>query len=92
MSHRDESAKPVYLLKIYGRGDIWDMDSLSQFVHQVREVDPRATGNPLQAYEASREMKQSFEQSAIYSLVIITVVLWLDFRSLGIVSSPRFRC
>lgn len=82
MSHRDEGAKPVYLLKIYGRGDIWDMDSLTQFVHQVREVDSRATGNPLQAYEASREMKQSFEQSALYSLVIITVVLWLDFRSL----------
>jgi uncharacterized protein len=82
MSQRDEGAKPAYLLKIYGRGDIWDMDSLEKFVHQVREVDPRATGNPLQAYEASREMKRSFEQSAIYSLLIITVVLWLDFRSL----------
>lgn len=82
MSQRDEGTKPVYLLKIYGRGDIWNMDSLAQFVHQVREVDPRATGNPLQAYEASREMKQSFEQSAVYSLLIITVVLWLDFRSL----------
>ncbi len=82
MTHRDEGTKPAYLLKIYGRGDIWDMDSLSRFVHQVREVDPRATGNPLQAYEASREMKQSFEQSALYALIIITVVLWLDFRSL----------
>jgi hopanoid biosynthesis associated RND transporter like protein HpnN len=82
MSNREAGTKPAYLLKIYGRGDIWDMDSLSQFVHQVREVDARATGNPLQAYEASREMKQSFEQSALYSLIIITVVLWLDFRSL----------
>ncbi len=82
MSSHEAGTKPAYLLKIYGRGDIWDMDSLSQFVHQVREVDPRATGNPLQAYEASREMKQSFEQSAVYSMLIITVVLWLDFRSL----------
>ena len=39
-----------HLLKIYGRGDIWDMSALSHFVKDVRAVDPRATGNPLQAY------------------------------------------
>ena len=69
-----------HLLKIYGRGDIWDIDSLEQFVSDVRTVDPRATGNPLQAYEASLEMKQSYEQAALYALLVIGVVLWIDFR------------
>jgi uncharacterized protein len=71
-----------HLLKIYGRGDIWNFDSLERFVREVRSVDPRATGNPLQAYEASLEMKQSYEQAGLSALVVILAVLWLDFRSL----------
>jgi len=71
-----------HLLKIYGRGDIWNFDALERFVKDVRAVDPRATGNPLQAYEASLEMKRSYEQAALYSLIVILAVLWLDFRSI----------
>ncbi len=71
-----------HLLKIYGRGDIWNFDALERFVQDVRTVDPRATGNPLQAYEASLEMKRSYEQAALYALVVILAVLWFDFRNL----------
>lgn len=71
-----------HLLKIFGRGNIWDMDALETFVKEVRSVDPRATGNPLQAYEASLQMKSSYEQAAIYALAVITVVLLFDLRSI----------
>jgi hypothetical protein len=71
-----------HLLKIYGRGDIWNFASLERFVKEVRSVDARATGNPLQAYEASLEMKRSYEQAALYALIVILAVLWLDFRNL----------
>ena len=70
------------LLKIYGRGDIWDFEALKKFVHDVRGVDPRVTGHPLQAYEASLEMKRSYEQAALYSGIVILFVLWFDFRNL----------
>ncbi|MFM8735081.1 MAG: MMPL family transporter [Pirellulales bacterium] len=70
-----------HLLKIYGRGDIWNFEALEKFVRDVRSVDPRATGNPLQAYEASLEMKRSYEQAGLSALVVIIGVLWLDFRS-----------
>ncbi|HVX14976.1 MAG TPA: MMPL family transporter [Pirellulales bacterium] len=70
-----------HLLKIYGRGNIWDMDALEKFVKEVRSVDPRATGNPLQAYEASLEMKSSYEEAALYALLVIMVVLVVDLRS-----------
>ncbi|HUY36603.1 MAG TPA: MMPL family transporter [Pirellulales bacterium] len=72
----------VHLLKIYGKGNIWDMETLEKFVRDVRSVDPRATGNPLQAYEASRQMKSSYEQAAVYALMVIIVVLIFDLRSL----------
>jgi hypothetical protein len=71
-----------YLLKIYSQGDIWDMDAMEKFVHDVRSVDPRATGNPLQTYEASRQMKRSYEQAAWYALAAVLIVLYIDFRSL----------
>jgi hopanoid biosynthesis associated RND transporter like protein HpnN len=72
-----------HLLKIYGRGNLWDTQALDRFVKEVRAVDPRATGNPLQAHEASLQMKLSFEQSALYALVVISVVLLIDFRNVS---------
>jgi len=71
-----------FLLQIYSKGDIWDMAAMEQFVREVRSVDPRATGNPLQTYEASRQMKRSYEQAAWYALAAILFVLYLDFRSI----------
>jgi hypothetical protein len=72
-----------HLLKIYGRGNIWDIEALKNFVNDVRSVDSRATGNPLQAYEASTEMKESYQLAALYALMVILVVLWIDFRNSG---------
>jgi hopanoid biosynthesis associated RND transporter like protein HpnN len=71
-----------HLLKIYGRGDIWDSAALRRFVHEVRSVDKHATGNPLQAHEASLEMKHSYQEAAIYALLVILGVLVLDFKSI----------
>ncbi|MCE9606964.1 MAG: MMPL family transporter [Planctomycetia bacterium] len=79
--HRFVGHNNRHLLKIYGRGDIWNMDALATFVRDVRSVDPKATGNPLQAYEASLEMKGSYEHSALLALAVILAVLWFDFRS-----------
>ena len=74
-----------HLLKIYSRGDIWDMDELDQFVSDVKRIDPSATGKPLQTYFASRQMQQSYIQAAIYALIAVFIVLMLDFRHLGYV-------
>ncbi|MBL9090013.1 MAG: MMPL family transporter [Planctomycetaceae bacterium] len=79
--HRFVGMNNRHLLKIYGRGNIWDMDALTKFVKDVRSVDAKATGNPLQAYEASLEMKGSYEQSALLALAVILSVLWFNFRS-----------
>jgi predicted RND superfamily exporter protein len=70
-----------HLLKIYGKGNIWDTHALERFVRDVRGIDPHVTGNPVQAYEASLEMKSSYQQAAIYSLLVIVGVLMLDFRN-----------
>jgi len=72
-----------HLMKVYCAGDVWDIDTMKQFVAAVRSVDPNATGNPLQIYEASNQMRRSYEEAALYALLIIVPVVFLDFRSVG---------
>ena len=72
----------TFAMRIYGKGDLWSMDNLTEFVRQVREVDPNATGNPLQTYECSLQMKKSYETAAWFALAGILFILYLDFRSL----------
>ena len=72
-----------YLMQVYSKANIWDVGPMGQFVRDVRSVDPEATGNPLQVYEASRHMKRSFEQAAWYALLVIIPVVLLDFRRLN---------
>ena len=82
-----------HLLKIYGKGDLHNMDALERFVREVRSVDPRVTGNPLQTYECSLEMKRSYEHATIYSLIVIFGVLYFDFRNLkhcALAAIPQF--
>lgn len=74
-----------HLLKIYSRGDIWDMDALRQFVADIKRIDPKATGQPLQTYYASTQMQHSYIQAATYSLVAVCLVLVLDFQRVSYV-------
>lgn len=71
-----------HLLKIYGRGNIWDMDGLERFVADVKSIDPSATGQPLQTYYASRQMQKSYITAALYALIAALVVLLCDFGSI----------
>jgi len=71
------------LQKVYARGSIWDMEAMRQFVEQVRSVDAQITGNPLQIYEASRQMKQSYELAAVFALLAILPLILLDYRSIS---------
>ena len=60
------------------------MDHLERFVRDVRSVDPGATGKPLQTYEASRELQQSYLHAATYALLAILIVLIADFWSVSL--------
>ncbi len=79
---RMRSSDGTYLLKIYGKGDLWNMDNLRTFVEEVRSVDPRVTGNPLQTYECSLQMKKGYQDAAVYALGIVVILLLFDLRSI----------
>lgn len=71
-----------FLLRVYAKGHIWDMDALKRFVAEVESVDPQVTGHPVQTFYASRHMQKSYLQAALYSLLCVVGTLLLDYRSL----------
>jgi hopanoid biosynthesis associated RND transporter like protein HpnN len=72
----------TFLLKVYARGNVWNMAQLERFVHDLESVDSRVTGHPVQTYYASRHMQASYLWAGLYALIAVLVLLWLDFQSL----------
>ena len=71
-----------HLLKVYAKGDIWDMERLKRFVAEVESIDPQATGHPVQTYYASRHLQISYVQAGVLALLSVFALLFFDFRSI----------
>lgn len=87
LAARFVSQEGRWLIQIYPRNPIWDIEPLQRFVDAVRSVDPDATGTPLQNFEASRQIMRSYQQAAVFALIAVAFVLILDF--LGVSKSIR---
>ncbi len=80
-SWRDEQASSAGL----SRRNVWQRENQEEFITQLRTVDPNVTGTPVQLYEYTTLLKQSYEEAAWYSLAAIAVLVFFHFRSLGAV-------
>ncbi len=81
LTSRFVSREGKWLLQIYPKEQVWDIEPLERFVADVRSVDPDVTGTPLQNFEASRQIVKSYEKAALYALAVICFVLLVDFLS-----------
>jgi predicted RND superfamily exporter protein len=59
--------------------NIWDPKAMETFVTELRTVDPTVTGPPVTSYEAARLMRRAFQQTALLSLAVVIVLVWLHF-------------
>ncbi len=71
-----------HLLRVYAKGNIWEMDKLARFVADVEGVDPKITGSPVQTYYASRHMQKSYILAGVYSLLAVFGLLLVDFGTI----------
>ncbi len=76
------SSDGQWLLKVFPKEPVWDQAPLERFVGDLRSVDPEVTGTPLQNYEASRAIWDSYLQAGAYALVAVSILLWWDFRTI----------
>ena len=72
-----------YMLQVYPKKDVWKRENQKEFIDQVRKVDPNLTGMPVQLYEYTELLKQSYVQAAWYSLAAIIVLILFHFRSVS---------
>ncbi len=79
LTSRFVSSKGKWLVQVYPKEQIWDFEPLERFVDDVRKVDPEVTGTPLQNYEASQQIMDSYQTAALYALLVISLVLVVDF-------------
>jgi hopanoid biosynthesis associated RND transporter like protein HpnN len=56
---------------------------LARFADAVRHAEPNAIGGPISVRHSAETIIKAFQQAAIYSLIAITVLLWIALRRLG---------
>lgn len=64
------------------REDIWIPENMATFVSELRSIDSQVTGVPIEVFEASQLMEQSFYRMAAFASAIIVLLLLIEFRSL----------
>jgi hypothetical protein len=72
-----------YRVLVFPKKDVWQHENQREFINQLRSVIPeeRVTGTPVQLFEYTTLLKDSYEQAALYSLVAIAILVLLHFRS-----------
>jgi uncharacterized protein len=80
LRERHVSPNGQWLLRVFGKGCLWDYQPLADFCDQVHAVDRDATGKPIATLEGLRSMREGFHRAGLYALLAIVAVLLLDFR------------
>lgn len=70
-----------YLLHVYPRSNVWERENQRQFVTELRQVDPNATGTPVQLFEYTTLLKNSYQEAAMYSLLAIAIMVLIHFHA-----------
>ena len=70
-----------YLIQVYPRKDVWQREAQQEFVQQLRTVDPNVTGTPVQLFEYTTLLKNSYQEAAGYSLIAIALLVLAHFRN-----------
>ncbi len=71
-----------FLLQVNPKHDVWEREHQEVFVREIREVFPDATGEPVQLYEYTTLLKDSYIEAAYYAIAAVVLLVFIHFRSL----------
>jgi uncharacterized protein len=72
-----------HLVQVYPKHDVWSREEQATFVRELRSVDPKVTGTPVQLFEYTSLLKNSYVEAAWWALGAIVILVFLHFRSVG---------
>ncbi|QSR88868.1 MMPL family transporter [Methylacidiphilum caldifontis] len=70
------------LIEIVPKENVWERKADVQFVHDIRKVDPKVTGTPVQNYEYIELLRKSYTEAAQWAFVAIVILIVLRFQNL----------
>ena len=75
-----------YKVEVFPKEDIWDHVNQARFIADLQKAmapnSDKVTGTPVQLYEYTTLLKNSYQQAALYALAAIAIMVFLHFRSL----------
>jgi hopanoid biosynthesis associated RND transporter like protein HpnN len=71
------------LVRVFPQDNIWERANLVKFVRQVQSIAPKVTGTPLGLYEFVELLKTGYRNAALWALLVVTVLIFVDFRSVN---------
>lgn len=80
LRNRFVGATGKYLIQVYPKKDVWDHVNQKEFVEQLRTVVPNVTGTPVQLFEYTKLLKDSYIQAAYYALGAIALMVLFHFH------------
>ena len=73
------------LIEIAPKDNVWERGPDAEFVKELRTVDPRVTGDPVQNYEYIDLLRSSYVNAAKWAAVAIVVLITLHFLRGGLI-------
>ncbi|QDQ42443.1 MMPL family transporter [Methylacidiphilum kamchatkense] len=70
------------LIEIIPKENVWERKADVQFVNDIRKVDPKVTGTPVQNYEYIELLRKSYTEAAQWAFVAIVILIVLRFQNL----------
>ncbi|GMQ80822.1 MAG: hypothetical protein BMS9Abin05_0251 [Rhodothermia bacterium] len=72
-----------FLLSIYPRQQVWDLEFLGRLTKQMHRIDPRVTGMPPIFFVLVEYIAKDGRRAALLTMVLVFLLLWIDFRSIN---------
>lgn len=71
-----------YLLQVFPNSDIWERENQEKFVTDLRSIDPDVTGTPVQLFEYTSLLVQSYLDAGKFAIIAIIILALIHFRSI----------
>lgn len=72
-------------MEVYPKGNVWNREANVLFVNDLRSVDVKATGTPVQNYEYIEVLRKSYLDASLWAFTSILVLMAIHFRRIHLV-------
>ncbi len=74
----------TYLVSMFPKNDIWNMENLKAFDRQLRSISPKATGTPCLFLAMIEIMGADGRRATVIAFFTILLLLFIDFRRISL--------